>query len=272
MVEDGKQDRGRPQVSIVNTAIQPATVDALLGRNCELEELRRRFQAGPSFVVHGDSGAGKTTLLKRAIQECSGILYCPDSATGQSVFRHLAHALLAARDQHIRRACGRSGARKIEASTTLKLRGLVMDAIAVGQYWAVLDHLRQPSASLASDIRDMMFRGNTSVVAVARSAHMEDLGYLASFFALRSEKMHIRPFDHQLAAEFADQCATQAGLVASNREEFLSRVVELSGGLPGNIVALIRMALLQKYRTADYVMMVPLYIDFRLAWHAANAA
>jgi hypothetical protein len=256
----------------MNLIAQPVGVDALFGRNVELNELQRRLRLGPSFVVYGDSGAGKTLLLRCTTNESSRFLYCPDSTTGQSVFRHLAHALLAARDPHIRRACGRYGAHKIEASTTLQLRGLVMDAIAAGHYWAVLDHLRQPSASLASDIRDMMFRGNTSVVAVARSAHMEDLGYLASFFALRSEKMHVRPFDHQLATEFVHQCANNVGLAASNREELLSRVVELAGGLPGNIVSLIRMASSPKYRTADYVMIAPLYIDFRLAWHAANAA
>jgi hypothetical protein len=191
--------------------VQPVGVDALFARNVELDELQQRFRMGPWFVMYGDSGAGKTFLLQRTTNESSRFLYCPNSTTGQSVFRHLAHALLAARDPHIRRACGRYGAHKIEASTTFQLRGLVMDAIAAGHYWAVLDHLRQPSASLASDIRDMMFRGNTSVVAVARSAHMEDLGYLASFFALRSEKMHIRPFDRQLASEFAHQCAIQLG-------------------------------------------------------------
>jgi len=256
----------------MNASKQPVSNDVIYGRAVELDELRRRLRGGPSFVIFGDSGAGKTLLLKCAIQDHPCVLYCPDSTTGQSVFRHLAHALLLAKDPHISRACGRYGTRKLEAKSTLQLRGLVMDAIAAGHYWAVLDHLRQPSASLASDIRDMMFRGNTSVVAVARSAHMEDLGYLASFFALRSEKMHIRPFERQIATEFAERCARQSGLAASNREEFLKRVVEFSGGLPGNIVALIKMALLQKYRTAEYVKAVPLYIDFRLARHAANAA
>jgi hypothetical protein len=160
---------------------------------------------------------------------------------------------------------------RLERSSTLQLRGLVFDALNLGSYWVVLDHLRQPSASLASDIRETVFRGNTPVLAVARSTHMEDLGYIASYFALRSEKMRIAQFDQQQTMEFAQLVAASIGFNAANREEFIDRVVTLSEGLPGRIVALLRMGMMDKYRSQEHVKMTPLYIDFRLAWHAENA-
>jgi hypothetical protein len=255
-------------VTSANQLVDPPQVFA---RDAELEELRQRLRTHKPFLVHGDSGAGKTLLITTITREFQRVLYCGDSSTGQSVFRALAAELLATGDPVLRRVCGRSAASALKTKSILALRGLVLNALRAGEYFVVLDHLCRTSGSLASDVREIIFWGNTPVLAVARSNHMEDLGFLASFFALRSERMHIWPFERDLAAEFARQTATEFGLEASNREEFLARVVQLSGGLPGPILGMIRMALLPKYRTGDYIKFSPLYIDSRLSWHAANA-
>jgi hypothetical protein len=243
----------------------------IFAREAELEELRRRIRARTSFLIHGDSGVGKTLLLKRVVPEFRRILYCGDSARGETVFRGLANDLLAARDPHLRRACHRLGPQALKQKSILALRGLVLNSLRAGHYWVVLDHLRRTSASLASDVREMIFWGNTPVVAVARSAHMEDLGFLTTWFALRSDRMHVRAFTPAVAEQFAERIANQLRFWASNRDDVLRQVLQFSGGAPGIIVALLRMALLPKYRTEEYVKLTPLYIDYRLSWHAANA-
>ncbi len=252
---------------------QPASkADAFVfGRGAELQELRRRLQERTSFLVHGDSGAGKTFLLETVRSRQARILYCRDSGSGQFIFLALANALLAVNARRIRHACGRAGAQVLKSKSTMSLRGLVMDSLREDEYRVVLDHLRRTSAGLAADVREIIFRGDTPVTAVARSAHMEDLGFLTTFFLLQSDQMLIRPFPPDLAREFAEQTAAQMGLYAENRSQFLERMLERSGRLPGNIVALIKMALLPRYRTAGYIKFSPLYIDFRLAWHTANA-
>jgi hypothetical protein len=242
-----------------------------IARDRELTELRRRIRQDKSFLVHGESGAGKTFLVRLAAREFPRILYCADSSAGQPVFHSLARELLAANDHVLRRACGRSGAEMIKEKSTLALRGLVMDALHGGRYWVVLDHLSRTSAGLASDVRDMMFWGHTPVLVVARSTHMEDLGFLTALFCLPEERMHVRPFDLATASAFTEQVAALYGFDASNRDDFLRRVVQLSDRLPGRIVTLIKMGLLSRYRTGGHVKFSPLYIDFRLAWHAANA-
>lgn len=237
----------------------------------ELNELHNRVHDRKPFLIYGESGAGKTFLVQNAISGLRRVLYCANSTTGQCVFRSLATELFRVKEQLIRRSCGRSGEQAIKSKSILSLRGLVLNALRDGEYWVVLDHMDRTSASLASDVRDMMLWSNTPVMAVARSNHMEHLGFLTSFFALRSEQMHIRPFRHEVAREFAECVAQQVGLQAVNRVELLKKIVELSNGLPGCIVALIHMALKSKYRRGEYVMVSSLYIDFRLAWHAANA-
>ncbi len=243
----------------------------VFGRDAELNELRGRLRANHSFLMYGGSGVGKTLLIKKIAPEFRRLLYCPDSETGESVFRSLALQLLKTGNPMVRHACGRGGELTLKTKSVLALRGLVLEAIHAGKYWVVLDHLCRTSAGLASDIREIMFRGDTPVLAIARSHYMEDLGFLASFFTLRQERMQIRPFNRELTAAFALQTAKRYGLYASNFDEFLQRVVDLSAGSPGHVISLIKMAKLPKYRAAEYVKVSPLYIDFRLAWHAANA-
>ena len=243
----------------------------IFGRGTELEELRQRLCGGSSFLIHGSSGSGKTLLLRSATANMPKVLYCADSRTGHSVFHSLATELHLRKNARIRRACGRWGDEAIKHKSVLVLRGLVLDALHDGRYCAVLDHLSATSAGLAADVRDMMLWANTPVVVIARSEHMEDTGFLGSYFALRSERMHIAPFTRNQAKIFAQKAITQLGLEASNKEELLNRIVELSRGLPGAIITLVRMSLLPKYRSGQYVKLSPLYIDYRLAWHAANA-
>jgi hypothetical protein len=244
-----------------------AASESVFGRDAELAELRQRLCAGSSFVLHGEAGAGKTFLLRHALWDKPRTLYCDDSGSGKSVFFTLASAMLAAKEPCLRRACGRAGAQALKVKSAVALRGLVLNALHDQPHWVVLDHLQRTSASLAADIREIMYWGNSSIIAVARSSHMEDLGFLASFFGVQSERMRLRPFAPAVAQEFAQLLADRAGLWAANREEFLGKVVEHSGGLPGRITAMIEMAALPRYRSAgSHIKFAPLYIDFRLSW------
>lgn len=252
-------------------AIEPVEQRAsiVFGRDRELEELGCRLSARKSFVLHGASGAGKTFLVRRAIRAFPEVLYCSNSDTPQLVFQNLARALIAARDRAVRSSL--RNANVLKEKSTISIRGIVLDAVRRGSYWVVLDHLRGPAAALSSDTRDLMFYGGTPVLAVARSTHMEDLGFLTPMFALRAERMRLANFAPAEAAQFAEQLAHRLGVRAVNLPEFLQRIVEFSHGSPGAIQRMIQMALLSKYRVDGYIKTSPLYIDFRLAWHAENA-
>ena len=243
--------------------------DFVFGRDKEIAELRERLWARESFVLHGSSGSGKTFLLQRVMQAFPGALYCSDAASPQVVFQSLALALLASRDRFVR-SCFRNP-RVVNTKSAISLRGIVLDAVRRGTYLVVLDHLRGPAAALSADARDLMFYGGTPVVAVARSAHMEDLGFLTPIFALRSERMRLGNFTCSQAMQFAEEVARRTQLQATNLPEFIERVVDLGQGSPGAIVRMLQMALRPKYRLDGYVKTSPLYIDFRLAWHAENA-
>jgi hypothetical protein len=240
----------------------------VFGREPELAALRQRLAKRSSFLLHGPSGVGKTSLIRALLREHPEVLYCLDSSGKQMVLRSVATALFEQNSFAQRELGSREG---IKRKSAVALKGIVLDALRSGRYWIVLDHLRMPSQAFAADIKAIAGWGMTPVLGVARSAHMEDVGFLLPLFADRSEKFELRALDEIAAQQFAGLVIEAAGLSADNMPEFVARVVDLSRGIPRAIVFLIEMAKLPKYRAGDHIMMTPLYIDFRLNRQPADA-
>jgi AAA+ ATPase superfamily predicted ATPase len=241
---------------------------AIYGRDAELEQLRQLVSSRRSFLLHGPAGVGKTLLLKRLAGEVPGMVVCDESSSSQTVFRALAAGLFARQNRHVLQACGRSGLNAIKEKSAVSIRGIVADALREASYWIVLDHLKSSSQSFAVSLKDVCNETATPLIAVARSAHMEDVGFLLAIFSDRSEKYALRNFDSDTAREFAMRAAQEMRLNAANRDETIQKIVHYSKGNPGAILAMVEMAASPKYVSGGHVKLSPLYIDFRLRWGA----
>ena len=120
-----------------------------------------------------------------------------------------------------------------------------------------------PSQALAASIRELMLNWSVPVVAVSRSAHMEDVGFVLRLFPDRAERFALRNFDPEITRRFAAGYAEREGLTAENLEQFLDRVVEYSDGNPGAMLQMIRMAKAPKYSHENQIKITPLYIDYK---------
>ena len=120
------------------------------------------------------------------------------------------------------------------------IRGIVTDALRETSYWIVLDHLKSSSQSFAASLKDVCNWTATPLIAVARSAHMEDVGFLLPMFSDRSEKYALRNFDSDTAREFAMRTAQEMHLNAANQDEAIQKIVHYSKGNPGAILAMHR--------------------------------
>ncbi len=236
----------------------------VFGRDEELAQLRQRFAVRRSFLLHGPAGVGKTLLLQLVLPEFANVLYSPKNPTPQALYRHLAESLLELGHRVFTKACP-SGMASLQLKTAVAVKGLVRDALHNSKYLVVVDHLVCPSQALAASIRELMLNWSVPVVAVSRSAHMEDAGFVLPLFPARAEKVALRNFDPELALYFAAGCAEREGLTAENLDQFLNRVVEYSGGNPGAMLQLVQMAKAPKYSHENQIKIAPLYIDYKIA-------
>ena len=242
----------------------------IYGRDAELEQLRQLVSRRRSFLLHGPAGVGKTLLLKHLAGEVPEMVYCDESSSSQAVFRKLAAELFARKNRHVLQACGTSGLNAIKDKSAVSIRGIVADALRETKHWIVLDHVKSPSQSFAASLKDVCNWTATPLLAVARSAHMEDVGFLLPMFSDRSQKYALRNFDSDTAKEFAVRTAQDLQLSVANRDEAIQKIVHYSKGSPGAILAMLHMAAGPKYVTQQHVKLSPLYIDFRLRWGATH--
>jgi hypothetical protein len=210
---------------------------------------------------------GKTLLLRSLLEQTPTVLYCDSSATTQVVFRSVARALLERGAPRIQQTCRNHEG--IEARSAVSLKGIVMDALREGSHSIVLDHLHRPSPSFAAAVREIIGWCSTPVIAVARSSHMEDTGYLQALYSDRQDRYELKNFGPVAAGQFAHTMVERTELSAPNITEFLGKVLELSQGNPGAILSLVQMAKHPKYRSQEYIKISLLYIDFRMRWSPA---
>lgn len=237
----------------------------IFGRDQELAAIRQRLSKRRSLLIHGPAGVGKTLLVRSVVSGLPALLYSAESDTIHVVFRSIAAELLQLGSARICKAAGTRGVEALNAKSALSLRGVVKDELREGEFCLVLDQVQRPSTAFASVIRDLIVGCDTPVIALARSAHMEDVGFLHSIFGDRPDRYELRNFNPELAVGFARISSERLGLTAENLGAFLDRVVELSNGNPGAIVRMLSMAAGPKYRSEDRIKTVPLYIDFRLS-------
>ena len=150
------------------------------------------------------------------------------------------------------------------AQSARSLKGIAHRALDAAPYLIVIDHLSGPSRVLTGIVKDLHYYGRTPVFFAARSPHMEDIGTLQAFCALKTERIEIKNWSQPIALEFAKRHADAIGLWAMNLETTLRSFVEWSDGNPASIVRLLEMASRPKYRMDDQIKAHILYVDYRM--------
>ncbi len=171
--------------------------------------------------------------MKHLAGDVSGVLYCAESPNGKAVFQALAAQLFALRNSQVAHAGGAGGLDTIRNKSAVSLRGIVVQGLQAGGYCVVLDHLHSPSQLFAAELKNLCQLTAVSLIVAARSAHMEDVGFLLPLFSDRTARYALRNFDRERAGEFALRAANELHLQATNFEEVMEKIVRYSKGNPG---------------------------------------
>jgi hypothetical protein len=237
------------------------------GRQNELAKLANWIGDHRSFMFFGPAGVGKTRLLDELLSRLTTVLRVSCCNTPQAVFQELALALWKKGQPDFRDRF--KSVDQFKDVNSAGMKGLCLNALKSSRYTLVLEHVGFSSQQLATTLKQVVSEAGVPLIFVARSCHMEDVGYLVRHFPDRSERFELTDFRTEQAEEFSKFVADEVHLDAENRSEFLNRLVEFSGGNPGAIVAMVQMACASKYRSGDRIKSTPLYIDFRLARNAS---
>ena len=223
----------------------------------ELARLLEQARARKSMLVFGPEGVGKSRLLRSFCSSEELALFVVNSKSPREFLLELLEAMRP-------KAKGEKIPRDVTAQSARSLKGIVHRALDAAPYLIVVDHLSGPSRVLTGMIKDLHYYGRTPVFFAARSPHMEDIGALQAFCALKTERLEIKNWPQPVAWEFAKRHAGAIGLWASNFESALRSFVEWSDGNPASILRLVEMARSPKYRMGDQIKAHILYVDYRM--------
>lgn len=226
-------------------------------RTAELDRLREQARARKSMLVFGPEGVGKSRLLRAFCSSEQLALFVANSKSPREFLLELLQAMRS-------KAKREKVPRDVAAQSARSLKGIVHRDLDAAPYLIVIDHLCGPSRVLTGVIKDLHYYGRTPVFFAARSPHMEDIGALQAFCALKTERIEIKNWPQPIAWEFAKRHADAMGLWATNLESALRSFVEWGDGNPASIVHLLEMASRPKYRMDDQIKAHILYVDYRM--------
>jgi AAA domain len=218
------------------------------------DQARRR----KSMLIFGPEGVGKTRLLEGFVKTQALALYVNQTGSPRDLMLALVESLRNSGKRELRLPADP------KTLSTSSIKGMVQRALDQSPFLLVLDHLAGPSRVVIGMIKEMNYYGRTPVFFAARTPHMEDIGTLQPMCADRSEQVELKNLPAGVALEFAQREAERTGLRASNLDHALHSLVEWSGGNPGSILSMLKMAQWPRYRVDDQIKAHVLYLDFRM--------
>jgi hypothetical protein len=93
---------------------------------------------------------------------------------------------------------------------------------------------------------------------------MEEIGALQALCHDKKERLEMMNWSPEIALEFARREGERLDLWANNLDAALQSIVHLSGGNPGAILGMLKMASRSQYRLDDQIKFHVLYLDYRM--------
>lgn len=210
-----------------------------------------------SMLLFGEMGAGKTRLLHSLAAGREDVVYMVLSSSAREFLTGLIKGM------HGGELPTKLQAR-VKAASLPGLKGLVLGLLREKSWTLFLDQVQSPSNSMSRLIKDLNYFERTPVLMAARSEHMEDIGGLRSLCYNRTSRVELKPFSSATAVAFTRHYGERLGLEATNLDEALKAISEMSRGYPGRILQMLHMARAAAYRFDDCIKYRLIYVDYSM--------
>jgi len=244
-----------------------------VGRKAEMTRLRDALRARESLLLWGPADAGKTALARRVVRElpaeqCKAFLFWSGPGSRHDLLQHLICQVFAAGSPQMNAKVHADGCsemdfgRWIRKQPSRRLRGILQSTLKQEKYWIFIDHIPPLTHPMARLVKDLIWRCETPVYALARGYSPHEIGYAWSLYWTDRYRLPLGPLPATDAAALAQACLRESGLSRRERAGFQAAVMHLSGRLPGAIVKMCSMAALPRYQHAGQIKTKLLRVDY----------
>lgn len=222
-----------------------------LARWRELDALAETLCARQPRLITGPAGVGKTRLIEEALA-LSGVEHIRIPS-----WPDVLHELLVRMAARLDRRPVRSA--EFKRLTSAGLKSAILRQLHEQPRCVVLDHVGDAEPRTYRFLQEVYhLRGCCLVVAASSRA---EIGCLGKLLWDPREEIALEPLSRTDSLKLFDLAAARYQLDMGEIDSLRDRVVRAAHGIPGQIVAMCRLARRPEYRRGMHIMFVPLRID-----------
>jgi hypothetical protein len=244
-----------------------------VGRKAEMTRLREALWARESLLLWGPADAGKTALASKVVRELpaeqsKACIFWSGPGSVHDILQHFICQAFAAGSRRVSAKVQADGCSEIDfgrwirKQSSRRLRGILQAALQQEKYWIFIDHVPPMTHPMARLVKELIWRCETPVYAIARGYSPHEIGYAWSLYWTDKYRLPLGPLPVADAAALARACLRESGLSRSERAGFQDEVLHLSGRLPGAIVKMCSMAAQPKYQHVGQIKAKLLRVDY----------
>lgn len=255
-----------------------------LDRETELARLQTLLRKGKSLLLYGPAGIGKSTLLaelhQRRQAEFPALLFSSGLLKPVVWSRQLVLDLaVQSSSRSLReqlRLAPQAGPADVRVALSRRhagaLREILTIALKDSSHAVVLDPLGFVSQSFFELLHDLKRMTHTPLVLVARSPHMEDIGYATRFYWPREQRLCLGPLGSEGAVRLFETALAAWPRRPDNLETFREHALNYAAGNPGVLLGLLGLGQKSTYWTGNRLKVHLLTVDFNVGSASASAS
>jgi hypothetical protein len=212
------------------------------------------------LLLLGPPGSGKSKVVMSALRNLhSPAVYLRTLPVLHELLFELSLALIKNSHGLAHRIDVPDQALWLSRQTSVRLKGLLWNALAAEPASIVLDHIEEGSNKTYRFLQRIYHTPGAAIIAVAR--RRRDLGALGRLFWDPREAITFMPLSQRDARILFEQAVRLYKLECLNFEDLREQIIQAAHGRPGKIVEMCRLAADSRYRKDGRVLFSTVQLD-----------